>query len=506
MKERSDKENSNITPINTSLSTNLDYIKGRTGNSSDLVIRHVIAGNYQNTKLALIYFDGIVDSQTIQDYLLETIMDRKSFREDEGIDTITLFSEALLPVASIKKFRTHEELLQSLMSGETIILIEGIGEALSADTRGGEQRSIQQPESQVTLRGPRDGFTESIRTNTALVRRRIQNPDVWLESMKIGQLTKTDVAIMYINGIADESIINELKSRLEKIDIDAVLESGYIEQLIEDKTKTDFPTIIHTERPDIVAGNLLEGRIAIFVEGTPFVLIVPAVFVQFFQTPEDYYSRPDIATAIRFIRLLSLALALLAPSLYIAATTYHQEMIPTQLLFIIAAQREATPFPALFEALLMEITFEILREAGVRMPRAIGSTISIVGALVIGQAAVQAGIVSPAMVIIVSITAIANYAIPNLSMAIATRLIRFAFMFAAAFAGLYGLMLGIIVMLIHLNSLRSFGVPYMYPLSPVTPDADSDTLLRWPIWKKRSGPIFTIAQRDKGKRMKKDET
>lgn len=505
MEEQLNQENPNTTQIDKSLSTNLDYIKGKTGNSADLVIRNVRAGNHHNTELTLIYLEGIVDAQTIQDYLLETIMGQKGFRKEDDIDLITLLSEALLPVTSIKKFRTLEELLQPLMSGETIIFVEGIGEALTADTRGGEKRSIEQPESQVTLRGPRDGFTESLRTNTALVRRRIQNPDVWLESAKFGRMTKTDVAIMYINGIADESMVNELKSRLKKIDIDAVLESGYIEQLIEDESKTFFPTVLNTERPDIVAGNLLEGRIAIFVEGTPFVLIVPSVFIQFFQSPEDYYTRSDISAAIRLIRLLSLVIALLAPSIYIAATTYHQEMIPTQLLFIIAAQREATPFPALFEALLMEITFEILREAGVRMPRAIGSTISIVGALVIGQAAVQAGIVSPAMVIIVSITAIANYAIPNISMAIATRLIRFAFMLAAAFAGLYGIMLGIIVMFIHLNSLRSFGVPYMYPLSPVTPDAVSDTLLRWPMWTKRSGPIFTISKRRKRKKNEKKE-
>lgn len=500
-----DQANSTTTQIDSSLKANLEYIKNRIGNSTDLVMRNIVADNHQQMNLTLIYIDGIVDSQTIQDYLLTALMDRKDSREGDDTHLITFLSDALLPVASIKKYRTYEELLQSLMSGETLIFIEGIGEALSADTKGGERRSIQQPESQVTIRGPRDGFTESLRTNTALVRRRIQNPDLWLETMKLGNVTNTDVAIMYLNGIADNNIIQELKKRLEKIELDSVLESGYIEQMIEDETKTTFPTIIHTERPDTVAGNLLEGRIAIFVEGTPFVLIVPAVFIQFFQSPEDYYSRPDIGTATRIIRLLSLVLALLAPSLYIAATTFHQEMIPTQLLFIIAAQREATPFPALFEALLMEITFEILREAGVRMPRAIGSTISIVGALVIGQAAVQAGIVSPAMVIIVSITAIANYAIPNVSMAISVRLLRFTFMFAAAFVGLYGIMLGVIVMFIHLSSLRSFGVPYLHPLAPLAPDAESDTILRWPIWKKRSGPLFTIARRNKVNKDEKNE-
>jgi len=269
---------------------------------------------------------------------------------------------------------------------------------------------------------------------------------------------------------------------LQRIRIDGILESGYIEQLIEDQTFTTFPTVYHTERPDSVAANLLEGRIAIFVEGTPFVLIAPTVFIQFFQAVEDYYARFDIATALRFLRVLVFFISLVAPSVYIAATTFHQEMIPTQLVIAIAAQRESVPFPAFVEALMMEVTFEILREAGVRLPRAVGQAVSIVGALVIGQAAVEAGFVSSAMVIVVSITAIASFATPSFAIAISARLIRFLLMVLAALFGFYGILIGIVLMTLHLCSLRSFGVPYMSPLAPLILSNIRDTLVRFPMW------------------------
>lgn len=308
--------------------------------------------------------------------------------------------------------------------------------------------------------------------------------------MKIGTVTKTDVSIMYINGIAKEGIVEEVKKRLKGINIDSILESGYIEQLIEDQVMTPFPTLDHTERPDKVAGNLLEGGVAIFVNGTPFVLMAPALFIQFFQSVEDYFARFDIASSIRLLRIIIFFISLIPPALYVAATTYHQEMIPTDLLVIIAAQRETVPFPAFVEAFIMEIIFEILREASLRMPKAIGATMSIVGALVIGQAAVQAGIVSPAMVIIVSITAIASFATPSYSMAISARLLRFVFIICAGTLGFYGMVLVFFVVVVHLCSLRSFGVPYMSPLAPLNPEGLGDTFFRRPMWALKYRPKF----------------
>jgi spore germination protein KA len=286
---------------------------------------------------------------------------------------------------------------------------------------------------------------------------------------------------MYLKGIANDKTVSEVQSRLNRISIDAILESGYIEELIQDETYSPFPTVYNTERPDAVAGAILEGRIAILVDGTPFVLVVPALFVHFLQASEDYYQRADIATLIRFLRYFSFFLALLTPSLFIAITTFHQEMLPTQLLISLASQREGVPFPALVEAVMMEITFEVLREAGVRLPRAVGSSISIVGALVIGQAAVEAGIIS-------ALTAISSFVSPNFNMSISVRILRFIFMLLGASFGLFGIILGLIVMVLHLNSLRSFGIPYLAPFAPFILKDQKDGIIRLPHWALSSRP------------------
>lgn len=469
--------------IGYSLSANLSLIQQKTGDSTDIVIRLLKLGSHSEIKAAIVYIAGLADEQAIHDFIIEPMINNQNLQEKlTRQPTLELIAEEGIALSSIKLLSDWNTLFSSFTSGETIILVDGINRVLSASAKGGERRSIQEPATQQSVRGSRESFTESLGTNTAMVRRIVKSPDLWIESIKIGKVTKTDVAIMYLNGIADSDIIKEVRTRLKNIDIDSILESGYIEQLIEDQTVTTFPTLYHTERPDIVAGNLLEGRVAIFVDGTPFVLLAPALFIQFFQAVDDYYMRFDIATALRFLRVLIFFISLIAPASYIAATTFHQEMIPTQLLVVVAAQREAVPFPAVVEALVMEITFEILREAGIRMPKAIGSAVSIVGALVIGQAAVQAGIVSPAMVIIVAITAIASFATPSFAIAISARLIRFLFMLVAATFGFYGIILGIIMLIVHLCSLRSFGIPYTAPLAPFIPANLKDTVVRAPWW------------------------
>ncbi|MCR2821549.1 spore germination protein [Lederbergia panacisoli] len=466
----------------SSLKDNVEMIKNRTGNSPDITIRTLNLDVEAKMEIAIVYVEGIVDNDNINEFIVEPIMKNQEKYSGSSHHILDLLAGHGVTLGGLNIVSHWDELFQSLMDGDTLIIADGEEKALTASTRGGEQRSVEQPDSQVAVRGPRDGFTETIQTNMALVRRRIRNTDLWVESMKIGKRTKTDVSIMYLNGVVNQQIVEEVRSRLKKVEIDSILESGYIEQLIEDQTMTTFPTLYHTERPDDVSGNILEGRVAIFIDGTPFVLLAPTVFIQFFQSVEDYYARFDIASALRFLRILTFFISIMAPAIYIAGTTFHQEMIPTQLVIIIAAQREAVPFPAFVEAVLMEITFEILREAGIRMPRAVGSAISIVGALVIGQAAVQAGIVSPAMVIIVSITAIANFATPSFAMAISARLIRFLFMAVAAVFGFYGVILGVIILTVHLCSLRSFGVPYMTPFAPLSPGNLGDTIIRMPLW------------------------
>ncbi|MFJ7753569.1 spore germination protein [Peribacillus muralis] len=475
--------------IESSLSANMEIVKQRTGNSPDIIIRTLKISKNPEMKTTIVYVQGLIDNPSVTDFLIESMMKNPHLSEkilpQEALEVI---SEDVVSLGGVANVNDWEKLFLALLSGDSIIFVDGIGTALVASTKGGERRSIQEPSTHLTVRGSREGFTESIETNISMLRRIINTPDLWIESMKIGTVTKTDVSIMYINGIVKKGIVTEVKKRLKRINIDSILESGYIEQLIEDQVMTPFPTMNHTERPDMVAGNLLEGRVAIFVNGTPFVLVAPALFVQFFQSVEDYYNRFDIASATRFLRIIVFIISIVGPALYVAATTFHQEMIPTKLLVIVAAQRETVPLPAVIEALLMEITFEILREASLRMPKAVGGTMSIVGALVIGQAAVQAGIVSPAMVIIVSITAIASFATPSYSIAISARLVRFAFIICAGVLGLYGMILAFIILIVHLCSLRSFGVPYMSPLAPLNPQGLGDTFFRRPMWAFKERP------------------
>lgn len=481
--------------LNKSLAVNMDYLKKRIGNSTDVIFRSIKIGHKLALQLTIVYVEGIADDKKIDQYLISTIYNKRKFYDQSILqDTLNKIKDEVSSMGSVKQSENWEDILASLMSGNTIIFVDGIDQAIIANTAGGEKRSIEEPITQVSIRGARDGFIESIRTNTAMVRKRIQNPDLWLETFKIGRTTKTDVAIMYIKGIAKDEIVEEVRRRLKRINIDSILETGYIEQLIEDQTWTPFPTVYHAERPDVVAGNLLEGRVAIFVDGTPFVLLVPAVFIQFFQAVDDYYARFDISSALRFLRVLVFLLSIIVPAFYIAITTFHQEMIPTQLLIVLAAQREAVPFPVFVEAFLMEVAFEILREAGIRLPRPVGQTVSIVGALVIGQAAVQAGIVSPAIIIIVSITAIASFATPSYSIAISARLIRFIFMITASSFGFYGIFLGMVILAAHLCSLRSFGIPYLEPLAPFVPKNAGDTLVRLPLWSLKERPRLIVGE------------
>lgn len=480
-------------PLSIELQQNLQRIRQALGNSSDIPIREIRIGRKGNIQAAVIFTDGLADSKSINDFIMKSLMlDVRELALGEKIsnepNVLQLVKEQALTVGGIKDVTDFDTLLTAIVSGDTALLIDGYDQGIIVGMRGWEDRGVQEPTAQTVIRGPKEGFSETLRTNTALIRRKIKDPNLWLESRQIGRVTKTDVSIMYIKGIVHAKVLDEVRERLDRIDIDGILESGYIEELIQDEVYTPFPTIYNTERPDVVAAGLLEGRVAILVDGTPYVLIVPALFGQFYQAAEDYYQRADIGTLIRLLRYISLAIALLGPSLYIAITTFHQEMLPTQLVIGLAAQREGVPFPAFIEAVMMEITFEILREAGVRMPRAVGQAVSIVGALVIGQAAVEAGIVSAAMVIVVAITAIASFVLPSFNMAISIRIIRFGLMALAASFGLFGITIGLIAIVLHLCSLRSFGVPYMSPFAPFIPEDQKDMMLRVPIWGMFSRP------------------
>ncbi|NQX47331.1 spore germination protein [Paenibacillus tritici] len=471
-------------PLNLSLEANLQEISRRIGDSSDIVIRKFNSESPHSLSLCFIYIDGLVNADAVNQMVLQPIMENGAL--NGGTLTtgaaFTLIKDHMLPVGGVKEGATLEGLLPLLFEGYTLILFEGLQTAVAADTAGWEKRSINEPTSQGVIRGPKEGFTESLRTGTSMLRRRLKTTDLRIEEYKIGQRTGTGIALVYLKGLASEQVLAELRRRLNAIDTDAILESNYIEEFIQDGGLTPFPTIQNTERPDAMAGGILEGQVGIIIDGTPFALLAPSTFFNFFQSSEDYYQRYDISSFLRLIRYGAFFVSMLLPALYIAVTTFHQEMLPTTLLISLAAQREGVPLPAFAEALLMELTFDVLREAGVRMPRTIGPAISIVGALVLGQAAVQAGLVSAAMVIVVSFTAISNFVIPSLAIANSIRLIRFVMMFIAASLGLFGIMSFLMVLLIHMAGLRSFGVPYLSPVAPMIPRYLKDIFIRVPLW------------------------
>ncbi|MFC0329209.1 spore germination protein [Paenibacillus sepulcri] len=464
------------------LEQNLFNIKREIGNSFDIKTRTFQKRLSDGSMLhaGVVYTEGISALQSkISDLFSETeTAGSLCLQPSECMDAM---KQSILTDANIIDIFSLGELFHYLLAGYCIVMLDGTHRALAVDTVDVKARPVEEPSVQSVVRGPREGFSEVLSWNTAMLRRKIKSRNLWMESRVVGRETQTTIVVAYVKGIVNDDVLEKVRKRLDRIDIDAILESNYIEEFIQDKQLTSFPTVFNSERPDVVAAQLLEGKVAILVDGTPFALVVPALFVQFFQSPEDYYQRADFATLIRILRFISFHLTMLTPSIYIALTTFQQELLPTTLIFNLASQREGVPFPAFLEALIMEVTFEILREASVRMPKTVGQSISIVGTLVIGQAAVDAGLVTAGMVIVVSITAISNFVMPAFNMGIAARILRFGLMALGATFGLFGVFLGIILITVRLCNLKSFGVPYMSPMAPIHFKDQKDSLFRVPL-------------------------
>ncbi|NHN31487.1 spore germination protein [Paenibacillus agricola] len=428
------------------------------------------------------YLDTIVDKEQIQKLILLPLMDIRLDKEKTHQEKLALIRDKLSGV-SYSTESTPGKWVSNIMDGRCVLLIENDNQGYMLDVSKFKHRGIEEPKSEKIVRGPGEGFTEDIMTNISLVRGRIKSPQLVFEPFEIGQTTRTKVMMAYINGKASEARIQTYRDRLRTIQTDAIFESANIEEWIEEKELTPFPRMINTERPDVVSAHLVEGKIVILTDGTPYCLIVPVTFFQFFVSAEDYYQRSLISTLLRWQRFLSFLVSVYTPSIYITLTNYRQEMIPSGLLINLAAQREGVPFPAFVEAAIMLFMFELLREAGIRMPTVTGQAISIVGAVVLGQAAVEAGLVSAAMVIVVGITAIANFVSPSFSFGMAQRILQFLFMALAVCLDLYGIFCGTLLLIVHLVSLKTSGEPYFSPLAPLQPNRFKDTLIRVPWYK-----------------------
>lgn len=468
--------------ISLSVKENMDYLKGLFKDASDVVFREFMCGDIL---CGIVCIDGLSDKDVLNDYLIRPMMKIGGKVKDSEE-----MKDRIISITDIKEINKLNDGINSVFSGDTLIFIDKLPGALVVDNKALPSRGISEPSGETTIRGSREGFTENIRSNTSLLRKRIKDVGFKIENRVCGVRSRTSMAIVYIDDIVNTEVLEELKIRLDMINIDAIFDSGYIEQFIEDNDKTPFPQVQSTERPDVVAAGLFEGRVGIIVDGSPFVLIVPAVLGDFFQSPDDYYSSWISGSIVRLIRVIGVLLTLVLPGMYISVTSFHSDIIPTKLAYAIAASREGVPFASYIEVLLMEISLIFLIEAIIKLPKPIGSTIGIVGGLIIGQSAVTAGLVSPVMVIILGLTAITTFLIPNYSVTSAFTYFRILIIILSAIFGLYGVVIGIIFLIIHLTRIKSFDIPYLAPSVDLTWSDMKDFYVRMPLNDFKKRPEF----------------
>lgn len=484
-------------PISTELEQNVSMIKETFRNSSDLVCRKTRNKDDEPGRL-IVYLSTLTDEQKLNEEIMRSLA---TLQQDRYASETEVWEEESMPNVNKADSSAWEDIIRFILHGYAAVFTEGEGSAVCYQASNSISRAIEEPSSEPVIRGSKEGFVERQNVNFGILRRYIRSPRLKSEAFVVGDLTQTKVLVAYIEGLADDAVLDEVREKIASIQIDGVLESGTIEEQIVDDPFPILPSVQVTERPDVVAGSLLEGRIAIIVDNTPFVLVVPVTFWTGMQASEDYNLRFPVATFSRWIRFIFLFVAIFAPSFFVAVTSYHQEMIPTSLLLSIASAREPVPFPVMIEALLMEIMFEALREAGVRLPKTIGQTVSIVGGLVIGDAAVQAGIISAPIVIIVSTTGIAALLIPRFNFANGVRMFRFPIILLAGAFGLYGISLGFLGILLYVVHLKSFGVPYFTPVAPFSFRAVKDVLTRAP---KANGSV-TVPSPETAARVRRPE-
>jgi spore germination protein KA len=439
---------------------------------------------------AIVYLQGIVDGLRLDFGILQPLLDEERVRH-AGAAPAALFHQVLQEGQGDLR-RELADLVNDLLQGSTAVLVDGEAEAATVRIEGWTRRQPDRPQTEVTVRGSQESFTEDLRSNISQVRRRLRTPDVMVELGSLGKYSRTAIAVVYLRGVANEKLVGEVRRRLAGIDVDYVADSGSIEQFIEDRPYAIFPTVLSTERPDRVAAQVAQGFVAILIDNDPHALIVPVNMPTLLHSAEDYYLRWPSGTFMRFTRLAAYYVSILMPALYIALVNYRQEMIPTPLLLSIAHSRETVPFSAVIEVLLLESAFELIHEATLRVPTVVGPTIGIVGSLILGQAAVQAGVISPILVIITAATALAAFAIPDYQAQMGVRVWKFLYIGAASLLGLTGLVMLHTAYVCHLSEVRSFGSPYLAPLTPV--GGLTDSLVLTPVFKRQKRPSFLKPQ------------
>lgn len=464
-----DPSNERKRPSSKKLSENVDYILNAFHQTNDLKVRVLKKGD-----AVLMYFESLAEQEKIYMNIFAPIEMGKA--------------EDVTNLPHAKHTIDLEEAVRTLLRGHAVYMEEGRQEIFQFNVTSTFTRATEEPENERVVRGSHDGFVENMMVNIHLVRKRVEHRDLIVKYFKLGKKTNTNVSVLYIDGIADPTIVKEIETRLQAIESDMIHSPGHIEEFIEDKSNSPFPQMLNTERPDRVAANLVEGRIAVMTEGSPTTLIAPSTFFMFYQAPDDYNMRWFTGTFVRLIRLFSFIIAVGLPAFYIAVVSFHFEVIPDELVIPVKASINEIAYPPIIEALVMVIIIELIREAGIRLPAPIGQTIGIVGGLVIGDAVVRAGLVSNLMVIVVALTAIASFVVPSNELSTALRLLTFPLIILAGTLGFVGIVFGMLFILIHLTRLHSFGVPYFAPLAPLSLVDLKDTFVRLPMYMMRSRP------------------
>ena len=509
-KEKYDNTNSDkIENIYSQIDENLKYIKTKYNTliNSDIITREfTLNTGSKQYKAFILYIDGMVDSQILNDFVLKPLMLKNKFCNNETSKIIVqkgkksnianYIQDCLIPQNNIKQQSSFKDIFSGVNSGNCALFVDTLSVGFDIDVKGFKQRSISKPENEIVIKGPHEAFVENIRTNTTLLRRFTNNENLIIENTKVGKITQTNCAICYIKDIANDALVSETKYRLNNLEIDSLLSAGELEQLLTDTNSLSVPKILVSERPDYAVKSLLQGRVIILINGSPYALILPAILIDFLTSPEDTNLKPQFANFLKVVRIISSFFALLLPGLYIAITNFHREIIPTELLFSILSSRQSVPFPIIVEILIMEISFEIIREAGLRVPSPIGPTLGIVGALVLGQAAVSAAIVSPILIIIVAITGMSSFAIPDFTFSFHLRFFRFVFILLGFLAGFLGIGMGLFIYISSLCDLETFGVSYTIPYAPAVNSKNNGFMLS-PIWKREDRATYLATKKEK---------
>ena len=493
-----------MTLVSENIKENIKVYRQIYKDCSDIKMREMMLGRKKNIRCFLAYIEVAVSNILMETTALGRLL--SYLEQAPGEEIVEILDKNALGIADVTPFETMEEAAQGMLTGDAILFVDGYPKALKISDKGYPNMGVTEADSEKVIRGSNEGFADSIKVNTALIRKRVRSTKVKVKEMRPGVRSHTNVNLVYMEDLAYPEIIAEVEKRLNRYEIDGVLDSGVIEQLAEEKWYSPFPQFQTTQRPDRAAMAILEGRVVVLSDNSPVALILPTDYNSFIKTSDDYYNRWEVATFGRLLRYIASFFAMTFPGLYLAVTNFHTQVLPTTLLLSFQAARQGVPFPAVFEVLLMEISFELLREAGVRLPGAMGNTIGIVGGLIIGQAAVEANLVSPIVVIIVAFTALCSFAIPNEEFAFSFRILKFVFIAVCAWLGYFGFLISLLMVLIHLSHLTSFGIPYLMPF--VGPELTGyedqrDFLWRFPLRRITKRPIY--AKRDKRTKLTRKE-